>query len=1185
MIENAPKNEPVHQDPQNQRGMKSVWSLWFDKLVAFLNGHVDTDQSPTAIHHTLGTGANQAAPGNHGSLAEFDLIKIGAVPDVVYCYGGSITSGTNALTVSDAQFFAWDVGKKIIVCGAGTNELNLETTIASRVSATGVTLAANAGTTVTATEVIYGTDNTATIQAIINANAVQRTYNKAILGPGKRVRLHVPNGRDFMLWGVAGQAYALLISHKDDVEIYGGGKFVFNDCRAIQVEFARFFTCEYLEFDGCQYNKIIATPTYSTAIYQTGTGTTWHDRNRMHTFFRNRIYRVKRGIWGDNGAFSGVGTFCERNEVHVRAVKDSCGIQLTTSDNKVNFNFIENATIGIDASTSDLYECIGNHPYNTGGYNILYATGACGNGASVISLNTIAGYTEGNVAAGLVGTYVKIFSGSTPFAAGGTVDDYYKITAVDSVSSPHTITVAGVAQQEFTTNALTVQSHGMDHCFKIGDATNIADFTKNEFDACFKSHVLCELSHDHRVKINLTANNFLQWGMPNFKFVDYTHTSGVDQPIHGITLKNNAYLNIATGSADNARSVIELTNAVTAGASNAFIGENQCEATTSGYAVTDLSIGGGGLPTGVTQSATHSLDIDTDDSGKLAFRAKGNTDKQKFDLYSWGDITAVNAFRGFKAGGTEASPTSATSGMIPFGLAGNAYHADGTPGYSTVGLIRILTTENTTATNNGGRVAFFTAPNGGAIDNTNPTAYIDHNGDVVLARANAGLVFPDASKQTKAVTLPTNASGVLTNDGSGNLSWGASGSGLTYTYKSTGDADFTAAVDTHYSLLNADAIVVTIPDAVSSKRIILNAALMSGSLSITSGDSDIPATLPVGYVLAIVCPGGLSGPTAWVVEYYGPSRPTDTAPATQASILALLDDESDAPLILRAATNTTKKVVVQDTDGTEVFSTNGEGTVLAKTVTLERTPNTGSTTLTISTIDTAGSSGAFHVWRRGYYSGGNNEALPSGFTIGQLQVQGTVSTNTYDAARGAVTCTTTEQWSGTVGGFTTKVRSRANGTLSMTDSITCHGREIAFSGNNAAVGDSGVTGDGGQYTCYLADENLTAGDVVHFTYNTGSADGVTRTPTSNDRAIGIVYAGVSSGQVAKVVTRGRVAAYFDAAPIKGSIALVDTAATGRLTSSNAPDASVAHWRECGHPTGASVSRESRTLYYIDAHFN
>ena len=83
----------------------------------------------------------------------------------------SITSGQNALTVTGASFTAADVGKDIVVPGAGAAAAQLVTTIASYVSTDQVTLTANAGTTLAAASatVIYGSDDTTAIQALITA--------------------------------------------------------------------------------------------------------------------------------------------------------------------------------------------------------------------------------------------------------------------------------------------------------------------------------------------------------------------------------------------------------------------------------------------------------------------------------------------------------------------------------------------------------------------------------------------------------------------------------------------------------------------------------------------------------------------------------------------------------------------------------------------------------------------------------------------------------------------------------------------------------------------------------------------------------------------------------------------------------------------------------------------------------
>lgn len=142
-----------------------------------------------------------------------------------------------------------------------------------------------------------------------------------------------------------------------------------------------------------------------------------------------------------------------------------------------------------------------------------------------------------------------------------------------------------------------------------------------------------------------------------------------------------------------------------------------------------------------------------------------------------------------------------------------------------------------------------------------------------------------------------------------------------------------------------------------------------------------------------------------------------------------------------------------------------------------------------------------------------------------------------------------------------------------------------YTGRQDLCGDDTYTADGGLYTSLIAGETLIAGDVVSFTYNSGNPDTVNKVPAGGDRSVGVVYAGAAAGKPVKIVWGGRAAANYSAAPLKGSVAIVDTTNSGQLIGSNAPDASVTHWRECGHPTGATVSREGRTLYFTMVHFN
>lgn len=95
---------------------------------------------------------------------------------------GAITSGANAFTSASATFTTADVNKIIKVTGAGATGGLLTTTISAFVSSTAVTLAANAGTTVSgAASYTYGypADLTTTISGYTSATSVTLTVNAA----------------------------------------------------------------------------------------------------------------------------------------------------------------------------------------------------------------------------------------------------------------------------------------------------------------------------------------------------------------------------------------------------------------------------------------------------------------------------------------------------------------------------------------------------------------------------------------------------------------------------------------------------------------------------------------------------------------------------------------------------------------------------------------------------------------------------------------------------------------------------------------------------------------------------------------------------------------------------------------------------------------------------------------------
>ena len=83
----------------------------------------------------------------------------------------TISSGTTALTAVGAAFVAADVGKTIIIPGAGAATAGLQAVITAVVDFTHVTLSVAASTTLTGavnTFITYGTDDTVTIQNAVN---------------------------------------------------------------------------------------------------------------------------------------------------------------------------------------------------------------------------------------------------------------------------------------------------------------------------------------------------------------------------------------------------------------------------------------------------------------------------------------------------------------------------------------------------------------------------------------------------------------------------------------------------------------------------------------------------------------------------------------------------------------------------------------------------------------------------------------------------------------------------------------------------------------------------------------------------------------------------------------------------------------------------------------------------------
>ena len=93
----------------------------------------------------------------------------GAVGDGQKVSDGAVTASSTTLSSVTGLFASSDVGKAIIITGAGVAGAQLTTTIASFNSSTSIEMTASASTTVSSANVSWGIDDTAAIQDAINA--------------------------------------------------------------------------------------------------------------------------------------------------------------------------------------------------------------------------------------------------------------------------------------------------------------------------------------------------------------------------------------------------------------------------------------------------------------------------------------------------------------------------------------------------------------------------------------------------------------------------------------------------------------------------------------------------------------------------------------------------------------------------------------------------------------------------------------------------------------------------------------------------------------------------------------------------------------------------------------------------------------------------------------------------------
>jgi hypothetical protein len=147
---------------------------------------VSTNGAPAGVSVvTSSNGVSQwlaLPPG--GSGAKLNVENFGAVHNGLIFTNASISSNSYTLTISGQTVTSADIGKRVFVYGAGytnNNGLNgfptydLESAISNVTGGTTIILSNKAGTTVSTAWGVYGTDDTAAVQAGINAASTNGT--------------------------------------------------------------------------------------------------------------------------------------------------------------------------------------------------------------------------------------------------------------------------------------------------------------------------------------------------------------------------------------------------------------------------------------------------------------------------------------------------------------------------------------------------------------------------------------------------------------------------------------------------------------------------------------------------------------------------------------------------------------------------------------------------------------------------------------------------------------------------------------------------------------------------------------------------------------------------------------------------------------------------------------------------
>jgi hypothetical protein len=151
-----------------------------------------------------------------------------------------------------------------------------------------------------------------------------------------------------------------------------------------------------------------------------------------------------------------------------------------------------------------------------------------------------------------------------------------------------------------------------------------------------------------------------------------------------------------------------------------------------------------------------------------------------------------------------------------------------------------------------------------------------------------------------------------------------------------------------------------------------------------------------------------------------------------------------------------------------------------------------------------------------------------------------------------------------------------------TDAVLAFDYQLAAGGYTEKAG---VTPDGGFFTTYTAGENLATGEVVYIRQAGGTNGRVWKNPIDGDMPVGVVYLGVSSGALVRVVFGGHVKVLPTSglSLTRGYVIYSSASEAGRVDNAASAPAATTHFRECGHPDADSAGNGQLTMCTV--HFN